>query len=115
MFCSSTKIRESVFSVVKSQLFTTPDQYPGFSTEKQYFRFLLLFFYYALSEIEKVINVHFMTVGNLTNINLDYQAGIITLVLFNCWLSALLAYSLYNFLCCASFFIGFISATSLKI
>lgn len=28
-----------------------------------------------------------MTVENLTNTNLDYQAGIITLMLFNCWLS----------------------------
>lgn len=29
--------------------------------------------------MEKVINVHFMTAGNLTNTNhLDYQAGVIT-------------------------------------
>lgn len=45
--CSVLQKYESDFSAVKSQLFTTPDQCLGFSTEKQYFRFLLLFFYYA--------------------------------------------------------------------
>lgn len=70
----------------KSQLFTTPDQYTWASQLRSNISDFY-FFYYALSEIEKVINVHFMTVGNLTNTNLDYQAGIIALMLFNCWLS----------------------------
>lgn len=38
--------------------------------------------------MEEVIHVCFMTVGNLTNTNhLDYHAGVITLMLFSCWLS----------------------------
>lgn len=57
-----------------------------------------------------------MTVGNMKNTHLDYQAGIITIMLFNCWLSLHFWPDLFtNFLCCASFFIGFISATLLKI
>lgn len=116
MLCSSTKISEFDFPVVKSQLFTTPNQYLDFSIEKQYFRVLLLFFYYTLSEMEKVINVRFMTVGNLTNTNhLDYQAGVITLMLFNCWLSLRFWPILHTIFCavppCSC---GFIITTLLK-
>lgn len=97
------------------QLLTTPDQYLDFSTEKQHLRVLLLFFYYTLSEMEKVINLRFMeTVGNLTNTNhLDYQAGVITLMLFNCWLSLSFWPILHTLFCAVP--PGFIIATLLKI
>lgn len=67
--------------------------------------------------MEKVINTLFMTVGNLTNTShQDYQSGVITLMLFICWVSLHFLPIIHTIFCavppCSC---GFIIAALLKI